>query len=71
MKKSEFDEPCVTCNGKKTVPDLSQGTAMCYTGPNGERWPEMLCPTCFGTGKKHLVILCECNCQRSNFESLV
>lgn len=43
-------KPCPTCRGKGSIDDPTINGPMCYNGPNGETWPQVLCRTCSGTG---------------------
>ena len=41
--------PCRVCGGVGTINvPMPAGTVMCYCGPNGEPWPQELCPNCAG-----------------------
>lgn len=40
---------CSVCGGKGTIADPSWiGRTVMYSGPNGERVPQMTCPNCQG-----------------------
>lgn len=42
---------CLTCNGKGTIDDPKcYGQLIGYCGQNGERFPQVTCETCAGTG---------------------
>lgn len=42
---------CPTCNGTGTISDPKCiGKCMCYSGPNGETIPQVMCQTCWGSG---------------------
>lgn len=41
---------CPVCNGKGRVPDPTIEGPWCYAGPNGERWPMVICQNCWGEG---------------------
>ena len=42
---------CPTCNGTGTISDPKCiGKCMCYSGPNGETIPQVMCQSCWGSG---------------------
>ena len=41
---------CPTCGGVGTINDPKSGPTMCYSGPNGEICPQVVCQTCGSTG---------------------
>lgn len=41
---------CPTCAGKGSINDPQAPATLCYSGPNGETCPQVLCMSCGGTG---------------------
>ena len=41
---------CLVCKGKGTINNPVPSGPMGYCEPNGESWPQVVCPNCGGSG---------------------